>query len=270
MTKKRIGKCALCGNVGKLTFEHIPPKAAFNSNPVKPICGMTLISKGDRLPWDTAGLQYKNMQQGMGLHSLCASCNSKTGKWYGDAYRNFAALGAKLLEIDTNQYQGVEFENLYPLRIIKQVLSMFCSINPYHNLKIDDLRQFVLNRDDTHLDLDKYRICMYFTRSRMMKYCPSTVVVKSDDKFATIFSSEMVSEITAFPFGFILYLDPIHGQHYEGIDISACTDKGYNEICNVRFPIVLHDVNTWLPTDFRSKAEVIKCIDKNKTRSDLT
>ena len=31
---KRIGLCRLCGNNRPLTFEHLPPKAAFNRYPV--------------------------------------------------------------------------------------------------------------------------------------------------------------------------------------------------------------------------------------------
>ena len=34
---KKYGHCALCGKCGELTFEHIPPKSAFNKTPVKPV-----------------------------------------------------------------------------------------------------------------------------------------------------------------------------------------------------------------------------------------
>ena len=32
MARSNTGFCRLCGNYGKLTFEHIPPKAAFNNH----------------------------------------------------------------------------------------------------------------------------------------------------------------------------------------------------------------------------------------------
>ena len=35
MAKKVYGKCCICGENKKLTFEHIPPRAAFNSFGIK-------------------------------------------------------------------------------------------------------------------------------------------------------------------------------------------------------------------------------------------
>ena len=32
--QKHIGKCNLCGEVQQLSFEHVPPKSAFNNTPV--------------------------------------------------------------------------------------------------------------------------------------------------------------------------------------------------------------------------------------------
>jgi len=31
---KNIGKCRLCSEIKKLTFEHVPPESAFNSTPI--------------------------------------------------------------------------------------------------------------------------------------------------------------------------------------------------------------------------------------------
>ena len=44
------------------------------------------------MPWDTDGLKYSNLQQGMGKYSLCQECNNNTGAWYGDAYVFFARV----------------------------------------------------------------------------------------------------------------------------------------------------------------------------------
>lgn len=33
--KKQYGKCVICGKDADLTFEHIPPRAAFNKDSVK-------------------------------------------------------------------------------------------------------------------------------------------------------------------------------------------------------------------------------------------
>ena len=90
---KRYGTCALCGAETQLTFEHIPPRCAFNNHPAKSYSGDELIKTiaGEkRKPWDLSGLKYSNDQKGFGMYSLCSKCNSYTGKYYGNEYKKFA------------------------------------------------------------------------------------------------------------------------------------------------------------------------------------
>jgi SNF2 family DNA or RNA helicase len=42
---KHWGKCALCGKECELTFEHIPPRAAFNSTPARPVSGVEVLTE---------------------------------------------------------------------------------------------------------------------------------------------------------------------------------------------------------------------------------
>jgi len=71
MARRRMqqGTCSLCGNIGDLTFEHIPPKAAFNN------------LRKIYLPWDQAmrlgpdaPVRGKIQQGGVGAYSLCPPC----------------------------------------------------------------------------------------------------------------------------------------------------------------------------------------------------
>lgn len=84
------------------------------------------------MPWDRSGLKYLNQQQGMGLFSLGQSCNNLAGTWYGDSYvdstKRIHYLLKKEILLDC---QKVEFmiKEIYQQRIIKQIVSMFCSIN---------------------------------------------------------------------------------------------------------------------------------------------
>lgn len=50
-----------------------------------------------------------------------------------------------------------------------------------------------------------YKICMYFTKSNIIKYAPLTVLLKEND---FTWESMAISEITAYPLGFILYFNP--------------------------------------------------------------
>lgn len=246
---KHFGKCALCGKECELTFEHIPPRAAFNSKPVRPVTLQAILAGPEREPWDISGLKYINQQQGMGIYSLCKACNNDTGTWYGDAYREFAQKAMLLAqnEIDSN-YHSVEFANIYPLRIIKQVLSMFCSINP--GINMGDLRNFVRDKTASGIDKRRYKLCMYFTRSCTRRYFGLTGMGMLTGE------ALQLSEITSAPLGFVLYFDPPSSFAFSGFDITSFADFKYNELCNIQMPLDFLEVNNWLPNDYRSKNEI--------------
>jgi len=265
---KHFGKCALCGEKGELTFEHIPPRAAFNSTPASPVSSVELLKKRnnnkERMPWDTAGLRYQNQQKGMGRYSLCHECNNNTGSWYGDAYVYLAnVIHAAICDCSDNDHNDITIPGIYPLRFVKQVLSMFCSIHDPNTPKMAPIKKLVLDKDAVGLDKGKYKLCMYFTNSTVYKQTGIIVSAKS-----TSAGMEMMalSEITAYPFGFILYFDPTETWHYHGIDITPLVDCGYNDICALSMPWKVKEMNDIIPESYRSKDQIEQCIKKNKER----
>jgi hypothetical protein len=83
--KRPEGKCHICGNVGPLSWEHVPPEAAYNEHPVVRATKEQLLMPEQ---WDgKRGLQG---QRGSGAYSLCEPCNNKTGAWYGTEYVSWA------------------------------------------------------------------------------------------------------------------------------------------------------------------------------------
>lgn len=259
---KHFGKCALCGKECNLSFEHIPPESAFNNSPAKPVSGDKLVEDDDRMPWDTSGLKYEHQQRGMGKYSLCRECNSFTGVYYGKAYTYIARIMHVTLheEIDP-KYNAVGIKDIYPLRFIKQVLSMFCSINNSNDSRFDDLRAFVLDKNAVGIDKAKYKICMYFTKSNLTKYASFSVLLKQT---AVGLESMAVSEITAYPLGFILYFNPTDTWEYDGFDITSFTDYNYDDKFTFEFPLCVKEVNDFFPTFFRTKEEIQECIKTNK------
>jgi hypothetical protein len=265
---KYFGKCALCGKKEKLTFEHIPPRAAFNSTPAKPVSSVEMLKKRndnkERMPWDTDGLRYQNQQQGMGRYSLCHTCNNNTGSWYGDAYIYFANVAHDAIcNCSDSDANGITFQGVYPLRFVKQVLSMFCSICDPGAPALEPIRKFVLDKDAVGLDKSKYKLCMYFTNSTIYKQTGYIVSMKS-----TSAGMEMMalSEITAYPFGFILYFDPTESWHYHGIDITPLVDYGYNDICDISMLWKVEEMNDIIPESYRSKDQIKQCIKNNMER----
>jgi hypothetical protein len=120
MTKKVYGKCCICGENKKLTFEHIPPRAAFNSLGIKLYDFFGYLLENNR--------KYSNLQNGAGKYTLCADCNNLTGTWYGAAYAEFAMQGMRYYKQKANGVIAVPY-TIYPLRVFKQIISCFASIN---------------------------------------------------------------------------------------------------------------------------------------------
>lgn len=60
--------CRLCGELKEMTFEHIPPRSAFNDNQ------KLFTSIQDHLD----GHRYKKYPRGIGKYSLCQECNNLT------------------------------------------------------------------------------------------------------------------------------------------------------------------------------------------------
>ncbi len=262
-----FGKCALCKKECELSFEHIPPRAAFNSTPAKPVSGMELFKNIERMPWETDGLHYSNQQQGMGVYSLCPNCNNNTGSWYGEAYTDLARKVHYLLSNDLPpEAHSLEIMNIYPLKIIKQVFSMFCSVNRNNgNSYFDYLRSFVLDKDLVGIDKSKFAVYMYFTKSLFKKYAPMSVAICGiDNKIKTL----LVSEITAYPLGFVLLFDPENAINEFGVDITGFADCKFDNKAAVKMPLCIKEMNDIFPTLYRSREEIKNCVEENNRRID--
>jgi hypothetical protein len=90
-----IGECCICGYIGELTFEHVPPRAAYNDRRVFEAKMESLLG-GEWIP-GTAVTTGRYLQRGAGRHSLCGKCNNDTGAWYGTPYVDFARQALAIL-----------------------------------------------------------------------------------------------------------------------------------------------------------------------------
>lgn len=254
---KKYGKCHLCGKQAKLTFEHVPPQKANNDKRVHAIMGETLINHigGVKKPWELSGLKYKNMQRGMGGYTLCENCNNLTGEWYARDYINFANVVGYLLnnKIDVNQIQAfsAQIKNMYPLRIIKQVLCMFVStMHPEFLDANKELREFILDKNSTNLDKSKYRISMYALKENKTQWSGLNAIITTN-------GVRMVAFMDLYPLGFVLELDP-KGENFKYVQeiTNLATDYNYNFKGILHMKINILERNTLYPCDFRTKKEI--------------
>ncbi|MDQ3635753.1 MAG: hypothetical protein M3405_14770 [Acidobacteriota bacterium] len=121
--KKRYGKCRICLKFGKLTKEHVPPKRAFNNEPYLRNY-VEEIKNTEELLWLTA----EEKTGGRYVFTLCEKCNNRTGRIYGQSY---VELAESLLQYATfenvEQIKEIKLKQIFPLRIIKQVVSLMLS-----------------------------------------------------------------------------------------------------------------------------------------------
>lgn len=157
----RKGNCHLCGEFKELSFEHIPPKAAFNDRPI-------LIQKHEHLFDKKSYIYGKSIRSnnGSGAFCFCENCNKNTGTWYARDFSEFVAQAYNHFDkaeriSNTNL---IEF-NFKPLNVLKQIITMFLAIEHSGFLKNDkELVNFILEKDNNSLP-DKYQIYLYNTIS---------------------------------------------------------------------------------------------------------
>jgi hypothetical protein len=107
--EKPTGYCQLGNQYGFLTFEHVPPRSAFNDRSI-------YIQGHEQLFEERSQLfgKKKRSHRGFGGYTLCASCNNKTGDWYARAFVSFAKQGMEHFK-DFESPQG-KFEAEYVLK----------------------------------------------------------------------------------------------------------------------------------------------------------
>ncbi|MES2284681.1 MAG: hypothetical protein V4547_03260 [Bacteroidota bacterium] len=230
---KNIGDCLLCGLVGELTFEHVPPRAAFNNKRIK-------VQNHIHLTENTNPLfgKYSKAPRGFGGFTLCKSCNNTTGDWYAKDYTVFAHQAMKNIKSLSPRYWVDGKYNIKPLNVLKQVLTMFMSADKSKHLQSQtDLVHFILNRESQNLPT-RFKIYMYSTLSpfyRMQGWC-----------IVSEMSSETISkwaEINFKPFGF-LFTEDSNAAHPDQLDISNFKNYKYDEYADILLRLPYLNVNS--------------------------
>lgn len=259
MSKEICGVCKLCGKQKRLTFEHLPPQKAFNSFSVKvfpPEEVLKLMSgKDGRKPWETNGLKGQIQQGGSGDFFLCKECNNKTGAWYAREYVEFT----RKIHLHLSQCEGISprkacslvLQDIYPLRVLKSIMVMFCDI--YEDCFGDeDLRSFLLDKKSMAFNPEKYSLYIYFTKGPFLRKLPL------QHRFMPGYGFVHVSEISHYPLGLLLFINKPKDFQPQGTNITSFCQYDYDYSCNYHFfGVPFLEVNTSLVLDYRSKKEVL-------------
>ena len=245
--KKVIGKCHLCGNYGELSFEHIPPRKAFNEKPVIRVSLEQVIGLGPDMQ-----LKGPLQQRGAGDYTLCGKCNSDTGSWYGNAFIDWCYQGFDILMKSNGKPTLIYLFHLFPQRILKQIIAMFASVcsedfgdcNP-------ELVRFVLNRERKYLS-PKYRFFVYYNIVGKFRSAGISASVNINTQKITT-----LSEVNYPPYGYVFTIDS-DPPDQRLIEITHFSHYGYNEYAfrALRFPVL--PTHYYLPGDYRTKEEIYK------------
>lgn len=253
--------------------EHIPPKNAFNSAKVKvlPFDEVIKVMAGvdGRMPWDVQGLQGSIQQGGYKKYCLCQSCNNNTGQWYMRSYTDLAKT-IHLMIVSEGLSVGSSYsfviKDLYPLRLYKAMMTMICDINN-NCLGDENLRKFIMNKEDKNIDVSKYSLYMFLVSTQMPRISSISAIVNIFDSKNAV----LVSEVAQYPIGFALYIDKPKSYDPFGFNIDRFAAYDYDKKCDIQFQSIPYlDINTQFPADYRSKDDIIKCIENTEKVMDDT
>lgn len=240
--KRPEGKCRICGTVGPLSWEHVPPEAAYNNQRIVRAAQDQLL-KPER--WD--GKRGEVQQRGGGDFTLCERCNNNTGAWYGAEYAGWAKQGfERLLRIPSEREDPffIPFRG-HPLRFLKQVLAMFFSVNSESFAdQHQDLVRFVLNRQTTGLS-PAYNVDLVLVRGGFARTAGAFGVADLERG-----TTQIASEVAHTPFAFRLLLGGVKSERHGAIEHLA--RFGYDERAEVWLHTIAGHVATKYPGDYRS------------------
>lgn len=256
MAKRKMssGICRLCGENKELSFEHIPPKSAFNSQTTYREVAFDEWANLDN-PFDHKP-RGKVIQGGTGFHALCRDCNSFLGREYVTAYQRWASI---FMEASLTQTEVIELSalSIQPLRILKQIIAMLVCINDKWYLKeYPDLAKFLKDPFSNELP-ENYRIFLYIKGAGNFRFKTHSTI--SDPSYGIL----NMTELAFAPFGYILTFD------YQGVfpNMAEITSfKTYPPEENFNLSFALKRLSTWLPMqlDYRSREEIVRAIDLSK------
>jgi hypothetical protein len=236
----------------------VPPRAAFNDQRILHIAFEKILASEnfDTIPGG------KTQQRGAGAYTLCEPCNNSSGSWYGAAYADWAHQAMRVI-VGTHGKPSLEYPfELFPLRVLKQVVCMFFSVNgPSFQQHQPDLVRFVLNRD-SRIFPDHVRVYAFYTYSNRSRAAGMAGVVRG---LGTSRSRiHVFSELTFPPFGFVMASSnhpPLEANFCEISEFSKF-DESWRGRLTMKLPLM--PIYSGFPGDYRTLDQAIADFEENK------
>jgi hypothetical protein len=210
-----------------LTFEHVPPRAAFNNEQTRVYGLEDWLKRDDRGEMGGGRLE----RRGAGDYTLCADCNNKTGSWYGTELRRAAKSAVRVL-------RGL------PLEEIDQ--------KPEPTWARVTFREgaFVLDRDAVGL-AHRFQLYLALYAGPLAR---STGVVQRID-VATGRGNTLV-EVAFPPYAYVMAIDSADREVINTSNITGFVDVGYSQTADLEMDLLIGFGHTPYPADYRTRAMV--------------
>jgi hypothetical protein len=136
--REKVGACTICKRFRELTYDHIPPSAAGNTDPVMLISAMSAISGR---PQEDRPLISQN---GYKIRSICRDCNSALGREYDPVIGQLCADIKRYLASPLTLPAEAAFDTK-PARLIRGLLGhlLAAKLAPDENLVDQQIREFL-------------------------------------------------------------------------------------------------------------------------------
>ena len=250
MKKTKIGICKICKEKKELSFEHIPPRSAFNKETkYYSLSSEDYYKNAKEYIFDGRKPRTKKEQGGHGDYCLCEKCNGFLGSKYVRDYKKFAQIAMNIMLSEKEEAKAYKFDisDINLLNFLKQITAIFiCSNDISFTKSYPELLEFV--KDEKMEFLPKnFRFYMYLNIEGQ---------IRNGNRHFTNYYGE-ICEFTFRPFGFILNIN----NPDRIMEVSEITGfQFYNRFDKTKeVPIVLNKYPTWYPIpvlDFRTKEEL--------------
>lgn len=246
MAKLKVqGICRICGEPRELSYEHVPPRCAFNQTPAR------MYSLEQWVILESGGpAQYRDQQRGSGYVTLCEECNNRRGgRWSVPDFCLWARTGdAAIRKFPADEtVTEVSFrpmKQLRPLPFVKQIVSMMLALNdPAFGAAYPALREFVVEKesvglpDDYHLYLS---LCDIGFARWVGRY--DFLGITHDGEVETV----VATELSYYPFTYVLSIGPPLRMG-ELTDITEYAHRPRNDIITDK--VTLRVNGSFLPFD---------------------
>jgi hypothetical protein len=237
------GLCRLCGELGKLSFEHVPPKKAFNNHQ------RLLRTLEDHL----SNRSHSKFRRGLGKYSLCESCNKRTGAWYGEAFVAWTKQGFEWFDKVAGEKLISLPYYIKPLNVLKQVLVMALAMSGERSISFQEqLRKYLLNPKERDIPSD-YKVFTYFNMEGQLRFASEIAILDTTGEGSEIIQAEVALP----PFGYCITRPTENrkslAESKKLFEITWFSGFRYDEWVNVHLRVPTRDTHFPSPLDYRNE-----------------